>query len=73
VKIPRANPLPPGYVNAWHAEAAKIGMEYGILVKVVYHSNFYGNYNGRIYFKLGEHEFETLPELRKAIQLISFI
>jgi hypothetical protein len=89
MKIPEDKYFSDEADRTWERAAAQIGVEYGIMVEVgrdiehttsTYHSGPNGqsfNLNDsritRIFFKLNGHEFETLTDLKRALQLKAFL
>ena len=60
----------------WMTSARQVGLEYGIFVEVKKDwrgINTYDTVLSRIYFKVGEHEFEGLRELKRALRLKAFL
>jgi hypothetical protein len=65
------------WIKEWHHAAAQTSMETGVYVEVGLE---YSTKSGhifpdlvRIFFKFGNHEFETLPELKRAIANKAFL
>jgi hypothetical protein len=66
-----------GWESEWERAAIQIAMETGVLVEVgvEYETRpgYMWNYLVRIFFTLNGHEFETLQELRRAIENKAFL
>jgi hypothetical protein len=58
--------------EAWFRSAAQIALDHGIFVEVVYDTGGFGD-TTRIYFKVDDHEFENLTELKRAIAMKAFL
>jgi hypothetical protein len=74
------------YIDSWYYEAAEITLKQGIIVEVALEYEDVISTTGfksgqavmttrlsRIYFKIDNHEFETLKELRRALKLKAFL
>jgi hypothetical protein len=64
--------------NAWKDTAIKLGMQHGIFIEVwgEYLNPSFSQTDYRftqIWFKIGEHRFESLAELKRAIKMKSFL
>lgn len=65
--------------NLWYSAAETLSMETGIFVKVYakYEHNNGVEHNyltaSRIFFQIGEHEFESLHDVKKAIDNKAFL
>lgn len=89
MKIPEDKYFGDDADRAWDQAAAQIGVEYGIMVEVGRDRKNttetfpmpYGQPSltlnstktTRIFFKLNGHEFETLTDLKRALQLKAFL
>jgi len=74
MKIPVGKSVVGIYVDAWWHAAAQIGMETGVFVEVdLKWDNVGTGQTSRLVFTLNGHEFETLPDLKKAIGLKAFL
>jgi hypothetical protein len=72
--IPKGKRIVGAYLDEWQAVAAQIGMETGIFVEVDSKWDYVGKEETqRLVFILDGHEFETLGDLKKAIEMIAFI
>jgi hypothetical protein len=77
MKIPAGARVSSEFMNEWERAAARIAIETGVFVEVgqdIGTSDF-DKYDrlARIYFILDGHQFETLPELKKAIANKAFL
>lgn len=57
--------------NSWVAAANKLTIEYGIFVETWHVTN--KTKVKELYYKIGDHRFECLKDVRKAIRLKSFL
>jgi hypothetical protein len=57
----------------WQDAAYRIGMYTGIFVEAKYECNVTGSNMTRIFFEMCKQQFETLPELKRAIKIRSFL
>lgn len=55
----------------WGDAARQIELEYGVWIEVKTEDD--NNVLSRIYFKVMEHEFENLRDLKKALEMKAFI
>ena len=60
----------------WSEASRQIGLEHGVFVEVKKEyrgGTVFDDVLSRIYFKVGEHEFESLRELKRACRLKAFL
>lgn len=55
----------------WNAAAAQVSIEYGIMVETYYESE--GMLLTRIFFQVMGHQFDSLRDLKKALENKAFI
>ena len=62
-------------IKNWNASAEQIEIEFGIYVKVdcKYNQSAPGTPMTEIFFKIDDHEFGSLNELKRALKLKSFL
>lgn len=64
-------------ITIWYDTAAHISMEYGIFVEVIvsYRQNSSVKFDhiDKIVFKVMDHEFESLKDLKKSLDLKAFL
>ena len=72
MKIPRTGQV---YINSnigkrifndWRAAAATLELEYGVWIEV--DTEYDANYMIRIYFRVMDHEFESVQDLKKGLE-----
>lgn len=88
MKIPEGKFLGQQAEKTWEYAAAQIGVEQGIIVEVGREyektslavsmpggntTTWYDTRITRIFFKLNKHEFETLTDLKRALELKAFL
>lgn len=57
----------------WTNAADKMGMEYGIFISVGCERSVVTKNITRVYFKVEDHEFDSLRELRKVLRMKVFL
>lgn len=73
MKIPKHIGLASKDLYHWKAKAEEISMEYGVYVEVIYTNRGSSNHLEAIQFKILDHVFEGVKDLRKALENKAFL